>query len=1643
MMGAADSFDGETLADPAANSDDAARTVGPRSPGSEPADATMKDEGCGLPTLPGEAPSEAMLAAPDPADFRVQDEPRTLARSSSPGGHNLGDGLARTAAVPPSTDRSSGPSQQTSDGHSPPVRRGRTISVVDGYEILGELGRGGMGVVYRARQVRLNRPCALKMILAGAHTDAVAAHRFRAEAQAVARLQHPNVVQIYSIGEADGLPYFELEYVEGGSLDRRLDGTPWPPRRVAGLVEALARGVAEAHRLEIVHRDLKPANVLLAADGTPKVTDFGLAKSLAHDTGLTRTDSIMGSPGYMPPEQAEGKTRQVGPLADVYALGAILYELLTGRPPCRGATILETLEQVKTAEPVAPSRLVPRLLRDVETIALKCLQKDPAKRYASAGDLAEDLRRFLANEPIRARRVSAAERYWRWARRNPVIAVLGGMLTAVLIATTAGSMMAATYFRSLAGSEFRANQKSQEAQKVAVEAQQKALAERDHSRRLSANLALDKGIALAETGEAARGLHWMLEGLKGAPAEAAEIQRVIRINLSAWSEQVHGLRQVIRPIGAPTDFRCAFIPNGQVIAVASADGLRYWDARSLQPTGKPLVFERVAVAFAFSPDGKTLITGHERGGAQRWAVTTGSRVGAPLPHGGAVSGVAFSPDGTVIVTGCTDGTVRIWDSSTGQPLSTPAETGQSVWGVAFAPDGKSILIGTGSEGRSGAAYFWDVANRAKLAGALKLQDSILTVAFNPAGTTFLTGCQDGTSQLWERETNRPLGALLWHRQAVNGALFTPDGATILTKSGDEMSAYLWEAVTCQRIGTPLWHQGRLDCMAVSPDGQTLLTCGEDQTARLWEIGRNRSRPLDPNQRTKRPVDPGPLDEPGLPGYLLKKTIVYSADRKTVLTSDGGRIARLWDTSTGQPLGAPLHHARNIRTVAFSPDGRRVATASHALPSDFLDCYLSAIQVWDAATGRPLGSPIWHYQWVSALAFSPDGRVIASGDYGQTVRFWDAVTGQAVGEPIEQRGVVFSVAYSPDGNTLAVGTVEPVKEARLWDLATGRPIGSSMPHKNWVVEVAFSPDGRVLLTRSHDLTARIWDAKTGEPLTDYLLHKAIPVAALSPDGRRLATGGALEDQARIWDAQTGQPVPGATLSQGSAVTALAFSPDGTVLGVGCKDGSARFWDVATAKPLGPPMVQRSMIVAVTFTKDGSGFLATAKDGTTRSWPVPSRMEGDMDRIALRLQVLSGMRMGAGQDVEKLTALAWDERCRRLTSLDGSVAAAYASSLSESAYHEARARDAEQDGNTFAARWHLDRLISTRAPGENTDGLPPLWVLHARRARTWSIDGRLDLADTDYSRAEQVGSRSLILDWYRHRVVDCEDAAQWQTALWYLDRCLAAQPTDWEFYMSRARVFGRLGKSEERLADLNRAAELGADAEMLVSIADEYADLGRFSQASALYAKARRLGPLPLPAWGRNALMCVGQGDRAGYRAVCRALLDDHREVIAPQEAEHIAKICALGPDATDDLERTVALARYAAERAAPFERHAAQCTLGAILYRAGRAPDALVQLNESIAAKGGWREQRVLLFQGMAHQRLGHTLEARRSLAEASRPIVALRAEERPNSWPDRLEYEILRREAESVILGSPPAASSPAASTPTEKAADHPGAKPE
>ena len=423
----------------------AGQTVGPAS--------ATKDTGRHtVPSGPGETVVHPVAHAETDAEFSLDPAAvppgrgQTLAAQVGPGGTIQYDNAVDRNNLTGAFDlKADDPDFQETIGFTPAPKpnkkRGGPAApppAVTGYEILGELGRGGMGVVYKARQIKLDRLVALKMVLAGAHAGTEQLDRFLTEAQAVGQLKHVNIVQIYEVGEHDGLPYFSLEFVGGGNLAELLARKPMTPEDAATIVRVLAVAMADAHSRNIIHRDLKPANVLITEDGVPKITDFGLAKRLESDSGQTRSGTLMGTPNYMAPEQARGDTHAIGPLADVYALGVILYECITGRTPFVGASVVDTLQQVQNHEPVPPSRLQPKVPADLETICLKCLQKEPHKRYESAKELADDLGRFLAGESILARPIGLAERAWRWCKRNPAVA---GLLSAVFLLLVTGTVV--------------------------------------------------------------------------------------------------------------------------------------------------------------------------------------------------------------------------------------------------------------------------------------------------------------------------------------------------------------------------------------------------------------------------------------------------------------------------------------------------------------------------------------------------------------------------------------------------------------------------------------------------------------------------------------------------------------------------------------------------------------------------------------------------------------------------------------------------------------------------------------------------------------------------------------------------------------------------------------------------------------------------------------------------------------------------------------------------------------------------------------------------------------------------------------------------------------------------------------------------
>ena len=514
-----------------------------------------------------------------------------------------------------------------------------SVPTIPGYTVLEELGRGGMGVVFKATAEQLNRFVALKMILSGDLASPEAGARFLKEAEAVARLQHPQVVQIFRIGDYNGRPYLEMEYVDGGSLADRLDGRPWNPTEAARLVESLALAVHHAHIREIVHRDLKPANILLTADGIPKVTDFGLAKSLGADIGLTRTDSIIGSPSYMAPEQAGGTASRIGPATDVYSLGAILYELLTGRPPFRAATVLDTLEQVRSAEPAPPSRIQPGLPIDLETIVLKCLEKEPTRRYPSAEALAAEIRRFCAGEPIRARPVGFVGR--------------GVKLGAAAAADRGTDDLECGIDRSL---DHCAREEQRRHQPPAARRRSKPSHASGGSGRSSAR-ANDR---LAE---------------QQRQTQAALENKTVA--LEATSEDLQRERQAsyFQRIALADSERLAgrYDRVDQVLAGCPAD-LRGWEWRYLKQSSRrePLAFighTGEVWDAAISPDGLRLASASFDHTIKLWDVATGKLERTLRGHKERAYSVGFDKDGTHLVSASADKTAIIWDVASGKRAS--------------------------------------------------------------------------------------------------------------------------------------------------------------------------------------------------------------------------------------------------------------------------------------------------------------------------------------------------------------------------------------------------------------------------------------------------------------------------------------------------------------------------------------------------------------------------------------------------------------------------------------------------------------------------------------------------------------------------------------------------------------------------------------------------------------------------------------------------------------------------------------------------------------------------------------------------------------------------------------------------------------
>jgi WD40 repeat protein len=901
-----------------------------------------------------------------------------------------------------------------------------------------------MGVVYWARQISLQRSVALKMLLTSALQTEGALARFRTEQEALAQLQHPHIVQIYEIGEHEGRPYFALEYVAGPSLARYLDGRPQVSRPAAGLVEVLARAVDFAHQRGIIHRDLKPANVLLqsseengagrpgpagprllTSDFIPKITDFGLAKFVGHGEpaergrrAVTETGTILGTPSYMAPEQAGGarKGEGVGRAADVYALGAILYELLTGRPPFQGETALDTLRQVTSLDPVPPRRLQPGIPRDLETICLKCLEKEPKNRYPGAGDLAEDLRRFLDGKPTRARPLGPAGRTWRWCRRRPGVAALLAMSAALALALVVSVLLYNVRLQyALADAHRQSEARRRLLVQVHVTLGMRSLDEGDYFTRLlliTEALRLDADRPERERNHRVRVATILRQcpRLTGLLVGEGPVLCTALDPGGSWvvavreGDRVVRVRDVLtgRTLGpdlghdAPVDL-AAFRADGGSLATACADGaVRVWGVWSGK-AGAPALRQGGPVdKITLHPGGRVLITRRGPASIQLWDVTTGERLSLRGLPDGPLRYAMPSDDARWVFTVGVDQTGTVWDAATGRQVGSPLTLGQGVATAAFSADGRRIALA----GTDFAVRAWDVGTGEPLGGPLRPTRPVRLMSFNSSGDQLITAGVGDTAQVWEVKTGRLLAAALRQEGAIREVRFGPRGRLVVT-AGSDNAARVWDAATGETVTPPLRHNGSVVFADFSRDGRQVVTAGADGTVRLWELA----------------GAPEMGAEKG-PAALAAHT---SPDGRRSLKYGEGPTVEILDVATGVPLGPPLRHGSRVTHAAFSSDGRMVVTASDD----------NTARVWDAARGVPLLDPLEHKGTVLDAAFSPDDRRLITAGEDHSARVWDVGTGELLTPPLRHPVAVARAYFGSDGNRAF--TVGQDGVVRSWDL----------------------------------------------------------------------------------------------------------------------------------------------------------------------------------------------------------------------------------------------------------------------------------------------------------------------------------------------------------------------------------------------------------------------------------------------------------------------------------------------------------------------------------------------------------------------------------------------------------------------------------
>jgi WD40 repeat protein len=1089
-----------------------------------------------------------------------------------------------------------------------------------------------MGIVYRARQTQINRLVALKVLASGHFASPDFLKRFRTEAEAVASLDHPNIVPIHEVGECEGQPFFSMKFVAGGSLAGRISNlkSPLPDQAAAELLVKLARAVHYAHQRGILHRDIKPGNVLLDAQGEPHLTDFGLAKLVEKDSTLTRTMAMLGTPSYMSPEQARGEAKQLTTAVDVYGLGAVLYQVLTGHPPFAGGTTMETVRQVLDTEPRRPSTLKPGTDRDLETICLKCLEKDPSRRYGSAIELAEDLERWQRQEPILARPVGRLERLAKLVRRHPVASAFAAISLLAVTASVVILVRANVQIRSAQGNEMTLRQ---QAEGVAEERRQGLV-----------RLNVSTGNRLAQDGDSYTALLWFTEALR---LENGDVAR----------EDIHRRRfaAVLRHAPELTHiwfhdrflYSAEFSPSGDRVISITARDVQVWDVATGKPAIPSWTPSKDVQGAKFTRDEKRLVT-VANGQVQCWDAATGEPLGAPKPttayeaygldssadgqwlavptqNGVQLYGrndelgpllaesrnanfVRFNPYGPYLVVR-KNPDLHFWKFDSGVWVMKSVTHPAAVHGLDFSRDGQTLAAGA-----AGSVFLWDLANAQPAQPPIQINSAVFDCRFSPDDRWLATASWDGVARVFDARNATLVSDHLRHGAGVRSSIFSPDGQRLATASFDN-TARIWNPQTGEPVSPWLPHAGYVVWINFSPDGTRLVTASQDQTVHLWTLRTNSGTRL------------------GLRHEQTILAVQFSPDGQRLLTCGYDGFAKVWDVRTGR-LVLSLRHAAPVQCGSFSPDGQRIVTA----------CSDGGARLWDAEGGTEVVPAMRHKKGLEYAAFSGDGQRLVTACNDGTARVWNLVDGQQITLPMQHRGPVVRAAFSPNGRTVL--TVSG-NTAQLWDAQSGEPVGKTMSHPAVVRQANFSPDGRRLVTACADpsvvpMAAQMWDAATGETIGPPLQHRdGVLSAQFSPDGRFIATGG--EDRiAVIWDADTGARLT-PSMPHGSHVVHCAFSPDSrlllTLTGMGLD--TARVWECATGEPVTPPFKHASGPLQGTWSPDGRAVAVGDGKGTVSVWDL-SPQSGPVQELQRQAEVLSSHQIEPNLGLVPLSAREMKER-----------------------------------------------------------------------------------------------------------------------------------------------------------------------------------------------------------------------------------------------------------------------------------------------------------------------------------------------------------------------------------------------------------------